>query len=79
MNTPVLPNIEHLRGKVTDEQLEAINDVLDRSQEGFSRHKADIGLNFKTFSCLKAIIFFPNYGHNCFPNFFPIYSIYYFN
>ena len=28
---PVLLEIEHLRGKVTDEQLEAINDVLDRN------------------------------------------------
>ena len=29
MDKPVLPEIEHLRGKVTDEQLEAINDVLE--------------------------------------------------
>ena len=28
MDKPVLPEIEHLRGKVTDEQLEAIEDVL---------------------------------------------------
>ena len=40
---PVLPEIEHLRGKLTDEQLEAINDVLERNEEVFSRHKADIG------------------------------------
>ena len=39
----VLPEIEHLRGKVTDEQLEAIKDVLERNEEVFSRHKADIG------------------------------------
>ena len=43
MNKPVLPEIEHLRGKVTDEQLEAIKDVLERNEEVFSRHKADIG------------------------------------
>ena len=36
---PVLPEIEHLRGKITDEQLEAIKDVLG----SFLRHKADIG------------------------------------
>ena len=47
MDKAVLPEIEHLRGKVTDEQLEAIKDVLDRNQDAFSRHKADIGLNMK--------------------------------
>ena len=40
---PVLPEIEHLRGKITDEQLEAIKDVLERNEDVFSRHKADIG------------------------------------
>ena len=40
---PVLPEFEHLRGKITDEQLEAIKDVLERNEEVFSRHKADIG------------------------------------
>ena len=43
MDKPVLPEIEHLRGKVTDEQLEAVKDVLERNEESFSRHKADIG------------------------------------
>ena len=43
MDKPVLPEIEHLRGKVTDEQLEAIKDVLEPNEEVFSRHKADIG------------------------------------
>ena len=43
MDKPELPEIEHLRGKVTDKQLEAIRDVLDRNQDVFSRHKADIG------------------------------------
>ena len=28
---------------MTDEQLEAIKDVLDRNQDFFSKHKADIG------------------------------------
>ena len=36
MDKPVLPEIEHLRGKVTNEQLEAIKDVLDRNQKVFS-------------------------------------------
>ena len=35
--------IEQLRGKVTDEHLEAIKNVLERNEEVFSRHKADIG------------------------------------
>ena len=43
MDKPVLPEIEHLRGKITDEQLEAIKDVLDQNQDVFSKHKADIG------------------------------------
>ena len=40
MDKPVLPEIEHLRWKITDEQLEAIRDVLDRNQDVFFR---DIG------------------------------------
>ena len=32
---PVLPEIEHLRGKLTDEQIEAIKDVLERNEEVF--------------------------------------------
>ena len=32
---PVLPEIEHLRGKVADEHLEAIKDVLDRNEDVF--------------------------------------------
>ena len=43
MDQPVLPELELLRGKVTDEQLEAIKDVLDRNEDVFSKHKADIG------------------------------------
>ena len=43
MDKLVLPEIEHLRGKVRDEQLETIKDVLDRNQDVYSRHKADIG------------------------------------
>ena len=39
---PVL-EIEHLRDKVTDEQLEAIKDVLDWNEDVLSKHKADIG------------------------------------
>ena len=43
IDKPVLPEIEHLKGKLTDEQLEAIKDVLERNEEVFSKHKADIG------------------------------------
>ena len=42
----VLPEIEYLRRKVTDEQLEAIKDVLDRNQHVFSRPKADFGRRY---------------------------------
>ena len=40
---PVLPEVEHLRGKVTDKQLEAIKDVLDRNEDVYSKHKANFG------------------------------------
>ena len=43
IDNPVLPEIEHLRVKIIDEQLEAIKEVLDRNQDVFLRHKADIG------------------------------------
>ena len=43
MDKQVLPEIEHLRCKVTDEQLETIKDVLERNEDVFSKHKADIG------------------------------------
>ena len=42
LDKPVLPKIEHLREK-TNEQLEALKDVLDKNQDGFSRLKTDIG------------------------------------
>ena len=35
MDKPVLPEIEIVRGKVTDEQLEAIKVVLNRNQDLF--------------------------------------------
>ena len=35
MDKPVLPEIEHFRGKVTDEQLEAIKDVLEQTRTFF--------------------------------------------
>ena len=43
MDKPVLLEIEHLRGKLTEEQLEAIKDVLEPNDDVFSKHKADIG------------------------------------
>ena len=39
----VLTEIEHLMGKITDEQLGAIKDVLERNEDVFSKHKAVIG------------------------------------
>ena len=35
MDKPFLREIEHLSGKVTDEQLEAIKDVLERNEHVF--------------------------------------------
>ena len=32
-----------MRGKLTDEQLEAIKDVLEQNEDVFSKHKANIG------------------------------------
>ena len=37
------PNWMKWRGKITDEQLEANKDVLERNEDVFSKHKADIG------------------------------------
>ena len=42
MDKLVLVEIDHLRVKIIDEQLEVIKDALDRNQDNFSRHKADI-------------------------------------
>ena len=42
VDKPVLSEIEHLRGKVTDEQLEAIKDVLNRNEDIFSKHKVEL-------------------------------------
>ena len=36
MDKPVIPEIENINGKATDEQLEAIKDVLDKNQYVFS-------------------------------------------
>ena len=43
MDKPVLPEMELLRGKVTDEQLKAIKNVREQNEDNFSKHKADIG------------------------------------
>ena len=40
---PVLPEIEHLKGKISDEELDSLRAVLSRNADVFSRHKADIG------------------------------------
>ena len=38
---PVLPEIEHLKGKIGD--FELLREVLNRNADVFSKHKADIG------------------------------------
>ena len=39
---PVLPEIEHLRGKIGEGDFESIRAVLNRNADVFSKHKADI-------------------------------------
>ena len=46
MDKPVLPDLEHLRGEVTDEQLEAIKDVLDRNQDVFRNIRQTLDVVF---------------------------------
>ena len=40
---PVLPEIEHLKGKTGEGDFELLREVLNRNANLFSRHKADIG------------------------------------
>ena len=40
---PVLPEIEHLKGKIGEGDFESLRAVLKRNADVFSKHKADIG------------------------------------
>ena len=40
---PVLPEIEHMSGKIGDGDFESLRAVLNRNADVFSKHKADIG------------------------------------
>ena len=42
-NKHVLPEIEHLKGKLSDQELDSLRAVLNRNADIFSKHKADIG------------------------------------
>ena len=42
-NKQVLPEIEHLRGKISDKELDSLRAVLSRNADVVSKHKADIG------------------------------------
>ena len=42
-NKHVLPEIEHLKGKKSDKELDLLRAVLNRNADVFSEHKADIG------------------------------------
>ena len=42
-NKPVLPEIEHLKSKISDKELDSLRAVLNRNADVFSKHKADIG------------------------------------
>ena len=41
-NKPVLPEIEHLKGKISDKELDSLRAVLSLNADVFSKHKADI-------------------------------------
>ena len=43
VNRPVLPEIEHLKGKISDKELDFLRAVLNRNEDVFSKHKVDIG------------------------------------
>ena len=43
VNKPVLPEIEHLKRKIPDRELDSLRAVLNRNADVFSKHKADIG------------------------------------
>ena len=38
-----LPEIERLKGKISDKELDSLRAVLSRKADDFSKHKADIG------------------------------------
>ena len=40
---PVLPEIEHLKGKISDKELDSLRAVVNRNADVFLKHKADIG------------------------------------
>ena len=40
---PILPEIEHLRGKTGEGDFESLGAALNRNADVFSKHKADIG------------------------------------
>ena len=42
-NKPVLTEIEHLKGKLSDKELDSLRAVLSRNADIFSKHKANIG------------------------------------
>ena len=42
-NKPVLPEIEYLKGKISDKELDSLRAVLSRNADVFSKHKSDIG------------------------------------
>ena len=47
---PVLSEIEQLKGKVSDKELDLLRAVLNRNADIFSKHKADMGCrNFVDF------------------------------
>ena len=42
-NKPVLPEIEHLKGKILNQELDSLRAVLNRNADVFSKQRADMG------------------------------------
>ena len=40
-NKPVLPEIEHLKGKISDNELNSLRAVLNQNADVYSNHKAE--------------------------------------
>ena len=45
-NMPFLTEIEHLKGKISDKELDSLRAVLNRNADLFSKHKVDIDCCF---------------------------------
>ena len=47
VNKPVLPEIEHLKGKISNQELDSLRAVLNWNEDVFSKHKSDISVPYR--------------------------------